>query len=143
MSTLTYSDDFIGQILKDTKTIALVGASAKEDRPSHEVMKFLQSKGYKVYPINPGLAGQKLLGMDVLASLAQVPEAIDMVDIFRNAEAAGAVTDEALELAAPPKAIWMQLQIINEEAAKKAEDAGVKVVMDRCPKIEIKRLEIA
>ncbi|OKL43632.1 CoA-binding protein [Pseudovibrio exalbescens] len=143
MSTLTYSDAFVQQVLTETKVIALVGASAKEDRPSHEVMKYLQDKGYKVHPINPGMAGQTLLGMTVYGSLADVPEPIDMVDIFRNSEAAGEVTNEALALDPKPKTIWMQLQIVNEHAAQAAQNAGVKVIMDRCPKIEIRRLAIA
>lgn len=143
MSTLTYSDAFVQQVLTESKVIALVGASAKEDRPSHEVMKYLQDKGYKVHPINPGMAGQTLLGMTVYGSLADVPEPIDMVDIFRNSEAAGEVTNEALALDPKPKTIWMQLQIVNEDAAEAAQNAGVKVIMDRCPKIEIRRLAIA
>lgn len=143
MSTLIYSDAFVQQVLTESKVIALVGASAKEDRPSHEVMKYLQDKGYKVHPINPGMAGQTLLGMTVYGSLADVPEPIDMVDIFRNSEAAGEVTNEALALDPKPKTIWMQLQIVNEDAAEAAQNAGVKVIMDRCPKIEIRRLAIA
>ncbi|MTI17344.1 CoA-binding protein [Rhodobacteraceae bacterium RKSG542] len=144
-STLTvnhaaYEDSYISDVLSEARTIAVVGASPKEERPSFHVMEFLIHKGYKVVPINPGLAGGEILGQTVYASLADVPFAIDMVDIFRNAEAAGGVVDEALALESLPKAIWMQLQVINPEAASRAEEKGVKVVMDRCPKIEIPRL---
>ena len=140
MDHYTYTNDYISQILQSVKTIALVGASAKEVRPSYFVMKYLLDKGYKVIPINPGLAGQKLLGQTVYASLSDVPEPIDMVDIFRNSQAAGPITDEALTLSPLPKVIWMQLSVRNEEAAAKAEAAGLKVVMDRCPKMEYGKL---
>ncbi len=100
----------------------------------------MQQKGYRGIPINPGLAGQTILGETVYGSISEVPDQLDMVDIFRNAEAAGAITDEALEMTNPPDVIWMQLTVINEQAAAKAEAAGLKVVMDRCPKIEYQRL---
>jgi predicted CoA-binding protein len=135
------SDDaLISAILHETRTIAVVGASANEVRPSHFVTKYLIDKGYTVFPINPGLAGKGMLGRPVFARLADVPEPIDMVDVFRSSEAAAAVVDEALALDPLPKAIWMQLGVRNEAAAAKAEAAGVRVVMDRCPKIEYGRL---
>jgi len=140
MDHTTYSNVYISNILQSVKTIALVGASAKEVRPSYFVMKYLLDKGYKVIPINPGLAGQELLGQMAYASLSDVPEPIDMVDIFRNSQAAGPITDEALTLSPLPKVIWMQLSVRNEDAAAKAEAAGLKVVMDRCPKMEYGKL---
>lgn len=136
----SYSDAFLREILCGVKTVAVVGASANPMRPSFFVMKYLQGKDYRILPINPGLAGQEILGAPVHASLADVPEPIDMVDIFRNSEAAGAVVDEALALATLPKVIWMQLGVRNDAAAAKAEAAGLSVVMDRCPKIEYARL---
>ncbi len=123
------------EILKMVKTIALVGASSKPDRASHGVMGFLQSKGYRVIPVNPGLAGQNLLGEKVYANLDDISEPIDMVEIFRNSEAAGVITDEAIKKGA--KVVWMQLGVVNEEAAQRAQDAGLKIVMDRCPAIEL------
>lgn len=135
-----YSDAFIRDVLDGTKTIAMVGASANTVRPSYFVLKYMLSKGYRVFPINPGQAGKEILGQTVYGSLADVPEPIDMVDIFRNSEAALGVTQEALALSPLPKVIWMQLSVRNDEAAKLAEDAGLKVVMDRCPKIEYGRL---
>lgn len=135
---LRYSPELIADILHDTKTIALVGASANTARDSNEVMQFLQRSGYRVIPVNPGLAGKKLLGEMAYASLRDIPEKIDMVDVFRNSEAAGAICDEAIEIGA--KYVWMQLGVVNEEGAKRAEAAGLKVVMNRCPKIEIPRL---
>lgn len=132
------SDADIRALLEETKTIALIGASANPERDSHEVMAFLQRQGYHVTPVNPGLAGQQLLGETVAASLADIDGPIDMVDIFRNSEAAGAVVDEAI--AAGAKAVWMQLGVINPQAAARAEAAGLKVVMNHCPKIEIPRL---
>ena len=125
-------------LLQEVKTIALVGASANPTRDSHGVMAFLQHQGSRVIPVNPGLAGQELLGERVAASLADIEGPIDMVDIFRNSEAAGPVVDEAI--AAGAKAVWMQLGVINPEAAARAEAAGLKVVMNHCPKIEIPRL---
>ncbi len=136
-----YSDDYIKNILISTKSIALIGASKNPERPSHRVMKFLIEQGYDLYPVNPGLAGTELLGREVFTSLSDIPVAIDMVDIFRNAEAVGPITDEAIEKGI--KTIWMQLDVINEEAAQKAEQAGVQTVMDRCPAIEMPRLGLS
>ncbi len=135
-----YPDAWIADILKSVRRIALVGASPRPERPSHEVMAFLLSRGYEVVPVNPGQAGKEILGRPVHASLADIPEPVDMVDIFRNSEAAGAVVDEALKLDPPPRVIWMQIGVRNDEAARRAEQAGLKVVMNRCPKIEIPRL---
>ena len=132
------SQDIIVKILKETKTIAMVGASPKPDRPSHGVMRFLQSEGYKVIPINPGQAGKTIHGETVYATLAAVPGPVDMVDIFRRSEEVGPAVDEAIRIGA--KFIWMQLGVINEEAAAKAREAGLLVVMDRCPAIEFPRL---
>ena len=134
------SDAEIRRILTETKTIALVGASPKPERDSHEVMAFLQSCGYRVIPVNPVCAGETILGERVRANLAEIDERIDMVDVFRNSEAAGPVTDEAI--AAKAHVVWMQLGVINEPAAARARKAGLTVVMDRCPKIEIPRLRI-
>ncbi|HEY4343180.1 MAG TPA: CoA-binding protein [Parvibaculum sp.] len=135
---LRYSPELIADILHSTKTIALVGASANTARDSNEVMQYLQTKGYRVIPVNPGLAGKTLLGEMTYATLADIPEKIDMVDVFRNSEAAGPVCDEAIAIGA--KYIWMQLGVTNEEGAARAEKAGLKVIMNRCPKIEIPRL---
>ena len=136
----SYGADYIRGILRAVKTIAMVGASANEVRPSYIVMKYLIEKGYTVIPINPGLAGQELLGQKVYASLADVPAAIDMVDIFRNSDAASGIVDDALALAQKPKVIWMQLSVRNDAAAAKAEAAGLRVVMNRCPKMEYGKL---
>jgi predicted CoA-binding protein len=136
----SYPDDYIRAVLQSVKTIAVVGASANEARPSYFVFKYLLGRGYRMIAINPGLAGQELLGAPCYAALKDVAEPIDMVDIFRNSEAAGAVVDEALLLDPLPKAIWMQLSVRNDEAAARAEAKGVKVVMNRCPKIEYGRL---
>ena len=133
-----YDDDYFRDILKETRTIALVGASANWNRPSYFAMKYLQAKNFRVIPVNPGLAGQTLLGETVHASLADIETPIDMVDIFRNSEAAGPVTDEAIAIGA--KVVWMQLSVRNDGAAAKAETTGLRVVMNRCPKIEYARL---
>lgn len=129
------SHEEIIDILNGVKTVALVGASDNPARPSHGVMGFLQRKGYRVIPVNPGLAGQELLGEKVYASLADIPEPVDMVDIFRNSEAAGPITDEAITIGA--KVVWMQLEVVNHAAAQRALNAGLKVVMNRCPAIEL------
>jgi uncharacterized protein len=135
-----YSPDYIRSVLRDVKTVALVGASANTVRPSYFVMKYLIEKGYTVYPVNPGLAGQELLGQQVYATLADIPASIDMIDIFRNSEAALDVTKEALMLPQKPKVIWMQLSVSNDEAAALAEAEGLRVVMNRCPKMEYGKL---
>lgn len=135
-----YSDDLIRQVLTRTRTIALVGASANPARPSHGVMRYLQREGYRVIPVNPGLEGQSLNGERVYARLADIPEKIDMVDIFRNSAQAGAASDEGVAIGA--RFIWMQLDVRDEAAAKRAEAAGLTVVMNRCPAIEIPRLGI-
>lgn len=135
-----YDDAYISGILNSVRTIAIVGASANEVRPSFFVAKYLIDKGYDVYPVNPGQAGKEILGRAVFARLADVPVAIDMVDVFRASDAAAGVVDEALALDPLPKAIWLQLGVRNDEAAAKAEAAGVKMVMNRCPKIEYGRL---
>ena len=132
----SYDASCIRDILRSVKTIALVGASANEVRPSYLVMKYLLGKGYEVIPVNPGLAGQTILGRQVYSTLKDIPAAIDMVDIFRNSQAAGTITGEALALDAKPKVIWMQLSVRNDGAAARAETAGLQVVMNRCPKIE-------
>ena len=134
------SDDEIKRILGETKTIALVGASPRPDRDSHEVMAFLQTHGYRVIPVNPVCAGETILGERVRATLAEIAEPIDLVDVFRNSEAAGPVIDEAIAVRA--KAVWTQLGVVNEPAAERARAAGLAVVMDRCPKIEIPRLRL-
>ena len=131
-------DEEIAALLKGTHVTAMVGASANPARDSHEVMAFLQGQGYRVIPVNPGLARQQLLGETVVASLADIGEPVDLVDIFRNSEAAGAAVDEAIAIGAG--VVWMQLGVINEAAAARAEAAGLRVVMNRCPKIEIPRL---
>lgn len=136
----SYPEAYIRRILATVKRIAIVGASANAARPSFFVVKYLTEKGYEVLPINPGLAGQAIAGRPAYASLAAAPGPIDMVDVFRNAEAAMGVVDEALALSPLPKVIWMQLGVRNDAAAAKAEAAGVMVVMDRCPKIEYGRL---
>ena len=135
-----YADDFLRAILTEVRTIALVGLSARPTRPSHYVFEFLQRHGYKMVGVNPGLAGKELLGTEVYGRLADIPFPIDMVDIFRNSAAAGGVVDEALALAPKPKVIWMQLDVRHDEAAQKAEAQNLKVVMNRCPKIEYSRL---
>jgi predicted CoA-binding protein len=133
-------DATIRQVLTETRTIALVGWSPKPDRPSHRVAAFLKARGYRVIPVNPGQAGQIALGETVRASLADIGEPVDMVDIFRRSEEAGAVVDEALAVLPGLKAVWMQLDVVDAVAAARAEAAGVTAVMDRCPAIEIPRL---
>ena len=136
----SYPAEYIRGILNSVKVIALVGASSNIVRPSYFVMQYLQDKGYDVIPVNPGLAGQTLLGKLAYASLKDIPRRIDMVDIFRNSEAAGAIVDEALNIDPKPSVIWMQLSVRNDEAAARAEAAGLKVVMNRCPKMEYGKL---
>ena len=131
------SDDDLRDILTSVKTISVVGWSPKPDRPSHRVAAFLKRRGYRVIPVNPGQAGQSALGETVVATLAEAGP-VDMVDIFRRSEEAGAVADEAVRLGA--KVIWMQLGVVDEAAASRARAAGVRVVMNRCPAIEIPRL---
>ena len=136
----SYDDRYIRGILNTVKTIAMVGVSANTSRPSYFAFKYLLERGYGMIPINPGLEGQDLLGRKVYAKLADVPEPIDMVDIFRASRYAPAIVEEALALNPRPQVIWMQLAIRNDEAAKLAEDNDLKVVMNRCPKIEYGRL---
>lgn len=133
-----YDDAYIRCILTGHETIAMVGASPNTVRPSYFAMKYLQEKGFRVIPVNPGHAGKALLGERVYAKLGDIPDPVDIVDIFRNSEAALDITKEAIEIGA--KVVWMQLGVRNDEAAKIAEDAGLKVVMNRCPKIEYARL---
>ncbi|WP_406858324.1 CoA-binding protein [Alsobacter sp. KACC 23698] len=136
----SYPDDLIRGVLHTVKSIALVGFSANPARPSWIVTKYLIERGYRLIPVNPGLAGQTVLGQLVYGSLADIPGPVDMVEIFRNSEAAGPITDEALALDPLPKVIWMQLSVRNDEAAARAEAKGVTVIMNRCPKIEFGRL---
>ena len=135
-----YDDTYIRGILNTVKTIAMVGISPKENRPSYFAFKYLLERGYRMFPINPGQAGHEILGQKVYAKLADVPEPIDMVDIFRGSQYAMGIVQEALALKPPPQVIWMQLTVRDDAAAKLAEDAGLKVVMNRCPKIEYGRL---
>jgi len=136
----SYPDSYIRGILNTVKTVAMVGFSPKENRPSYFVFKYLLERGYRVIPVNPGQAGKEVLGQKVYASLSDVPVPIDMVDIFRATENVPPIVDEALTLTPKPQVIWMQLTVRNDEAARRAEDAGLKVVMNRCPKIEYGRL---
>jgi uncharacterized protein len=136
----SYPDSYIRGILNSVKTIAMVGASINDVRPSYFAFKYLLERGFHMIPVNPGHAGKELLGQRIYARLADIPEPIDMIDIFRPAEYALGVVREALELNPRPQAIWMQLGIRNDEAAALAEANGIKVVMNRCPKIEYGRL---
>jgi predicted CoA-binding protein len=132
------SDEDIAKLLRQTRTIAMIGASDRPSRPSYGVMKFMQAHGYRVIPVNPQITGEHVHGEYVWRDLSQIGEPIDLVDIFRRPQAAGDAVDEAI--AAGAKAVWLQLGVINDVAAAKAEAAGLKVVMNRCPKIEIMRL---
>ena len=133
-------DEDIRDLLTNARVIALVGASDRPDRPSNYVMKFLQEHGYRVLPVNAQITGEHIHGEYVWRELAQIGEPIDIVDIFRRPQAAGEAVDQAIAVGA--KAVWMQIGVVNQEAAERAEAAGLKVVMDRCPKIEIPRLQI-
>jgi predicted CoA-binding protein len=133
-----YSDAYIRDILARSRTIAMVGASPNTSRPSYFAMKYLKEKGFRVIPVNPGQEGKTILGERVYGTLDAIPEKVDIVDIFRNAPAALAITREAIAIGA--SVVWMQLGVRNDEAARIAEDAGLKVVMNRCPKIEYGRL---
>jgi hypothetical protein len=136
----SYPDTYIRGILNTVKTIAMVGVSPKDNRPSYFAFKYLLERGYRMIPVNPGQAGKELLGRKVYAKLADIPEPVDMVDIFRGSQFAPGIVEEALALNPKPQVIWMQLTVRNDEAAKAAEAAGLKVVMNRCPKIEYGRL---
>ena len=135
---LQYDDEYLKQILTQTHTIALVGASPKPHRDSHRIMAYLQARGYKVIPVNPRISGEVLLGEHVYSKLEDIPGPVDMVDIFRNSQAAGDICEEAIRIKA--KSVWMQLGVINGAGARRASEYGLQVVMDRCPKIEIPRL---
>jgi predicted CoA-binding protein len=134
----SYSDEYLRGILKSVRTIAVVGASPRRERPSHRVMAYLQRRGYRTIPVNPNAAGGTINGERCYASLAEIREPIDMVDVFRRTEAAGGVADEAIAVGA--KVVWMQLGVRDDAAASRAEARGLKVVMNRCPAIEIPRL---
>jgi uncharacterized protein len=136
----TYPDELIRQILTTVRAIALVGASSNPARPSFIVTKYLSGRGYRVAPVNPGLAGREIAGCRVFARLADIPWPIDMVEIFRQADAVLPITDEALALDPLPQVLWMQLGVRNDEAAARAQARGVRVIMNRCPKIEFGRL---
>ena len=135
-----YPDSYIRGILNTVKTIAMVGISPKENRPSYFAFKYLLERGYTMIPVNPGQAGKDILGRKVYARLAEIPGPVDMIDIFRAAQFAVPIVEEALTLKPLPQVIWMQLGVRNDEAARLAEAAGIKVVMNRCPKIEYGRL---
>jgi len=133
-------DDLIREVLSQARTIAVVGFSANPARPSHSVAKYLQTRGYRVIPVNPGLAGQSWLGEKVRGSLAEISEPVDLVDVFRRSEAVEGVTNEALALSPLPRAIWTQLGVRDDAAAERARAQGIKVIQNRCPAIEIPRL---
>lgn len=135
---LSRIDETVIRVLNESKVIALVGASPKPERASYRVMNYMLQRGYEVIPVNPLQKGKEILGQTVVGSLTEIDKPIDMVDVFRNSDAAGAVIDEAISVGA--KAVWLQLDVINEAGAARAREAGLDVVMDRCPKIEIPRL---
>lgn len=137
-------DETLREILETTSTIAMIGASPSPERPSYSVMSFLQSRGYRVLPVNPLCVGQLMLGERVYGALAEVPGPIEMVDVFRNSEAAGAVADDTIALAREKsvRTLWMQIGVRNDAAAARASAAGLRVVMDRCPKLEVERLGV-
>jgi len=136
-----YPDPYLRDILTSVRTIAVVGASPRHERPSHRVMAYLQRRGYRTIPVNPNAVGATINGETVYAKLADVPEPIDMVDVFRRSEMAGGVVDEAI--AAGAKVVWMQLGVSDDDAAARAEAQGLKVIMNRCPAIEIPRLRLS
>ena len=136
----TYNDNYIRGILNTVKSIAMVGISPKDNRPSYFAFKYLLERGYKMIPVNPGQVGKEILGQKVYAKLGDIPEPVDMVDVFRGSQFAMGIVDEALAMKPRPQVIWMQLTVRDDAAAAKAEAAGLKVVMDRCPKIEYGRL---
>src|SRR3984893_18775961 len=138
LDQIPYSDAQLRAILQRVKTIAMVGASSNWNRPSYFVMKYLQGKGYRVIPVNPGTAGKDQLGEKIYASLRDIPDKIDMVDVFRASDQVGPIVDDAIAIGA--KVAWMQLGVRNDEAAAAAQAAGIEVIMDRCPKIEFGRL---
>ena len=133
-----YTDDHLRDVLTSVRSLAVVGLSPNWNRPSYFVAKYLQGKGYRILPVNPGAAGQTILGAPCVAALADLPEVPDMVDVFRNSEAAGPIADEAIRIGA--KVVWMQIGVRNDAAAARAEAAGLRVIMNRCPKIEYSRL---
>jgi uncharacterized protein len=141
MDHVSYPDAFLRDILTGVRTIAVVGASPRPQRPSHRVMRYLQQHGYRTIPVNPFAAGGTILGERCFAALDEIGETIDMVDVFRRSELAGAAVDQAIAVGA--KVVWMQLGVVDEAAAARAEASGMKVVMDRCPAIEIPRLGLA
>ena len=138
LDPIPYTDAKLRRILSTVRTIAMVGASSNWNRPSYFVMKYLQGKGYRVIPVNPGTAGKEQLGEKIYASLRDIPDKIDMVDVFRASDQVGPIVDDAIAIGA--KVVWMQLGVRNDAAAEKAEAAGLEVVMNRCPKIEFGRL---
>lgn len=142
MPHATYDSEYLRSIFLETRVIALVGGSANKARPSYGVMEFLLTRSFDVVPINPGLAGQNLQGQKVYAALADVPMGIDMVDVFRASDAVSGLVDEIISLARLPKTMWTQLGVSNLAAAAKAEAAGLRVVMNRCPVIEMHRLNM-
>ena len=142
MTALAYPDSLIRRVLDETRTIAMVGASANWVRPSNFAMKYLQQKGYRVIPVNPGSAGTEIHGEMCYTSLSEIPDTFEMVDIFRRSEDAGGIVDEAIALkdAKGIRTVWLQLDVIDTAAAERAEAAGLTAIMDRCPKIEFGRL---